>query len=151
MRLFLFLVAGTFLVASRLPAQAPANARDESAVRELVSAYVEAREQRDSTRLASLLAPDADQLVSSGEWRNGLDELVRGMLASSERNTGTRTIEVETVRFIAPGVAIANGRYEIAGAQAGQSRRMWSTFVMTRHNGAWRIQAIRNMLPSRGR
>jgi uncharacterized protein (TIGR02246 family) len=143
------LIASSVLIAN-LPAQTP-RAKDESAIRQLVSIYVEARERRDTQRLSSILAPDADQLVSSGEWRKGRDELVRGMLASSESNSGTRTIQVETVRFIAPNVAIANGRYEIAATAEGQKRFMWTTFILSRYNGAWRIEAIRNMLPAASR
>jgi uncharacterized protein (TIGR02246 family) len=131
-----------------LPAQTTANAGEEAAVREVVREYVEAREQRDTKRLAAIIAPEADQLVSSGEWRKGRDELVRGMLASSERNSGKRTINIETVRFIAPGVAIADGRYSIAAGESGQDRRMWTTFIIARSGGSWRIQAIRNMLPA---
>jgi uncharacterized protein (TIGR02246 family) len=144
------LIAAISLFIFTLPAQTP-RTNDEKAIRQLVSSYVEAREQRDTQRLASLLAPDADQLVSSGEWRKGRDELVRGMLASSERNAGARTIEIETVRFIAPSVAIANGRYEIAATAEGQRRFMWTTFILSRDQRAWRIEAIRNMLPSSSR
>ncbi len=150
MRLILTLLFCSLCTAG-LYAQAPRSGDDEKAVRDLVRIYVEAREQRDSKRLASILAPEADQLVSSGEWRRGRDELVRGMLASSERNSGTRTIEVEDVRFIAPGIAIANGRYDIVGADGSETRRMWTTFIVSRTNGAWRIEAIRNMLPSGSR
>lgn len=148
MRLAAVVVAGVVLIAGGLRAQSPASAKDEDAVRDLIRAYVEARGQRDGSRLSSMLAPDADQLVSTGEWRKGRGELVRGMLASSESNAGARTVRVEAVRFIAPGAAIADGRYEIAGTDSGQARRMWSTFVVARENGVWRIQAIRNMLPS---
>ena len=124
---------------------------DEVAVRQLVATYVEAREQRDTKRLSAILAPNADQLVSSGEWRRGRDELIRGMLESSGRNSGARTIEVEDVRFIAPGIAIANGRYEIAATAEGQKRTMWTTFIVARTKGVWRIEAIRNMLPAPNR
>ena len=86
-------------------------------------------------------------LVSSGEWRRGRDELVKGTLASSQRTGGNRTITLETIRFPARDVAIADGRYEITGG-AGGDRRMWSTFVMTREGAGWRIAAIRNMLPA---
>ncbi|MDZ4799501.1 MAG: SgcJ/EcaC family oxidoreductase [Bryobacteraceae bacterium] len=113
------------------------------AVKDVVRRYVDARENRDPKLIASLFAPDADQLVSSGEWRRGAPSLVKGMLGSSERNSGKRTITVETVRFLGSDVAIADGRYEIAG-----SRPMWSTFVMRKHSGAWRIEAIRNMAPT---
>lgn len=126
-------------------AQPAAATTDEAAVRDVVRRYVEARERRDASRLEKLFTADADQLVSSGEWRRGRDGVVKGGLASSARNAGTRTIVVETVRMLGPDVAIADGRYEIGGTE---TRRMWTTFVMARQGGEWRIAAIRNMLPA---
>jgi len=78
----------------------------ERDVREVVSRYVNAREQRDPAAAAALFTADADQLVSSGEWRKGRDALVKGAMASSQTSTGKRTIEIESVRFLAPTVAI---------------------------------------------
>jgi len=43
--------------------------------------------------------------------------------------------------------AIADARYELVGAA--DTRRMWSTFVFARQSGAWKIAAIRNMLPAK--
>lgn len=120
-----------------------AQSDETAAVKDVVRRYVDARESRDPKAIGELFAPDADQLVSSGEWRRGSALLVKGMLASSARNEGKRTITVETVRFLGSDVAIADGKYEIAGA-----RQMWSTFVMRKSGGKWRIEAIRNMLPS---
>ena len=144
-------VAALALVVSSLltgPALAQDQATEAAAVRVVVARYVEAREARDATRLAALFAESADQLVSSGEWRRGRDAVVSGGLASSARNSGTRTIAIETVRLVAPDVAIADGRYEIAGGAGAEARQMWTTFVMVRQSGAWRISAIRNMRPS---
>lgn len=115
---------------------------DEAAIRDLVKRYADARDVSDSKAIGSLFTDDADQLVSSGEWRRGRDALVRGMLASSARETGKRVLAVETVRFVDADVAIADARYEIG------DRKMWSTFIMKRGPGGWRIQAIRNMLPA---
>jgi hypothetical protein len=43
-------------------------------------------------------------------------------------------------------VAVADGRYEItAGTNV---RRMWTTIILERDKGAWRIAAIRNMVPA---
>jgi uncharacterized protein (TIGR02246 family) len=122
--------------------------RDEAAVREVVKKYVDARERRDGTAIGALFTADADQLTSSGEWRKGRDEIVRGTLASSQRTGGTRTISISNVRFPSPGVAIADGPYEIAGGQDGDTRRMWTSFVIVRSGDAWQIAAIRNMLPA---
>ncbi len=137
---------GVFLALS-LFAQSP-EATDEASVREVVRKYMDAREHRDDKAIRALFTADADQLVSSGEWRRGRDEVERGTLASSERTGGKRTIAVTSVRFIAPGVALVDGRYEITGLTGGGSRRMWTTLVLTRGPGGWRIAAIRNMLPA---
>lgn len=125
----------------------PPKEADDAAVRAVVKQYVEARDQKDAEAIRALFTADADQLVSSGEWRKGLDEVVRGTLASSAGNPGTRTITVQSIRFLANGVAIADGRYEIAGPQ-GATRRMWTTLLLTRGPNGWRIAGIRNMLPT---
>jgi hypothetical protein len=53
------------------------------------------------------------------------------------------------VRTVAPGVAIADGRYEISGEGGAAPRRMRTTFVVVRDAArAWRIAAIRNMAPT---
>ena len=145
--IFVLLVVSSALIASS-PAIAQERSADVAAVRAVVSSYVDARERRDATALAALFTDDADQLVSTGEWRRGRDAVVKGGLASSARSSGARTIEVETVRFLSPDVAVADGRYEIAAAAGAPARHMWTTFVMARRAGAWRISAIRNMRPS---
>ena len=121
---------------------------DDTAVRELVKRYNNAREANDPKAIAALFVADADQLVSSGEWRRGRDVVVKGAMASSAQTGGTRTLTVETVRMVSPDVAIADARYEISGLADGSTRRMWSTFVMARQQGGWQISAIRNMLPT---
>ena len=124
-------------------------AGDEAAIREVVRKYVEAREKRDPVLIAALFTEDADQVTTSGEWRRGRDNIVKGGLASSQSNPGTRDIAIEAVRVLAPGVAIADGRYEIRGAQDSAARRMWTTFVLIKDgSGPWRVAAIRNMAPT---
>lgn len=122
--------------------------RHEGAIREVVRKYVDARDRSDAAAIRALFTEEADQLTSSGEWRKGREEIVRGTLSSSQSSPGTRTITVETIRFPAPDVAMADGRYEIAGGPQGATRKMWTTFLMIRTGDTWRIAAIRNMLPA---
>jgi uncharacterized protein (TIGR02246 family) len=138
MRFLLLLVA-----ASGIWAQ---SASDESALRVIVGKYFAARETQQPGDLESLFTPDADQLVSTGEWRKGRDAIVQGALASSRNAQGKRTITLESVRFVTPDAAIADGRYEIGGDPP---RKMWSAFVFVRTKDGWRISAIRNMLPAK--
>ena len=126
------------------PQAAPAT--PEAAVRAVVAKYLDARDHRDAKAVGDLLTEDADQLTSSGDWRKGRDEIVRGTLASSDRTGGTRTITIQSVRFPAKDLAIADGRYELNNAQ--ERRLMWTSFVMVQQAGQWRISAIRNMLPA---
>ena len=120
---------------------------DDTAIRALVKQYMDTRDQQNAKAVEALFTADADQLVSSGEWRKGRDEVVKGTLASTRSGGGTRTITIETIRYIGTGMAIADGRYELGGAAGAPVRKMWSTFVVTRKGGAWKIAVIRNMLP----
>ena len=144
-RIFDFLAKRGILAAAQA---ATAGAGDEAAIKEVVARYVDARDRKDAKATEALFTADADQLVSSGEWRKGRDAVVRGTMASSESSGGKRTITVETVRFVTPDAALADGRYEIAGTGGAPTRRMWSTFLITRTPDGWRIAAIRNMLPA---
>jgi uncharacterized protein (TIGR02246 family) len=127
---------------------APTPAGSDTAVREVVQKYEDARNAADAAAAASLLAADCDQLVSSGEWRRGRETVVRGAMASSNATGGKRTLTVESVRFLAPDVALADARYDLTGLAGGQERHMWSAFLLVREANGWRIAAIRNMLPA---
>lgn len=121
---------------------------DDAAIREVVAKYVDARERIDPKAVEELFTSDADQLVSSGEWRKGRDAVVSGTMASSRNSGGKRSIIVESVRMVTPDVAIADGRYELTGLAGGATRSMWTTLVLKRAGKGWRISAIRNMLPA---
>ena len=139
------LAAATALAAAA--AQPPGPSADEVAVRALVARYQEARDKSDGAALTGLFVKDADQLVSSGEWRRGRDAVVKGSLGSSQQSPGKRAFTLETVRMIAAGVAIADSRYDIEQAD-GTTRRMWASWVLVKDGDAWKIAAIRNMLPA---
>lgn len=121
---------------------------DKTAIRNVVKKYVDAREHMDAAAIQSLFTADADQLVSSGEWRKGREAVVRGAMASSRRTGGSRSITVESIRFPAPGVAIADGRYDLSGLAGGTTRHMWTTLILVKGSVGWQIAAIRNMLPA---
>jgi uncharacterized protein (TIGR02246 family) len=130
-------------------AQEPAPVSEsEAAIREVVRKYVDAREARDPKAIEVLFTRDADQLVSDGTWRKGQDELVRGMLESSRKNPARRSITIESVRLLAPDVALVDGRYKQTGQAGGKDREMWTTITLKRDPKGWRIAAIRNMLPA---
>jgi uncharacterized protein (TIGR02246 family) len=125
----------------------PGQKDDGIKIHHLINQYSEAREKQDTLLLKSILTEDVDQLVSSGEWRTGIREAVDGMLRSSTANPGTRTLEVEKIRFLEDEIALVDCRYIIKNPN-GTQRNMWSSFVVVFHKKEWRIAAIRNMNPT---
>jgi len=121
---------------------------DDTAIRQLIQHYVDVRNHMDEAVLRTLFTPDADQLVSTGQWRRGLDNLVQGAIASSKKETGHSTVTVESLRLLGNDTAIVDGRYETSATGSAAPRKMWSTFILQRTTDGWRIAAIRNMLPA---
>jgi uncharacterized protein (TIGR02246 family) len=123
------------------------NDRLQKAITSLIDQYSLAREKRDTVLLKTILTPDVDQLVSTGEWRVGVNAAVEGMMKSSASSPGTRTLHIEKIQTITPSAAIVDCRYEIQNTD-GTVRKMWSTFIVVDDKKAWKIMAIRNMLPA---
>ena len=143
------LALGCALFVNAASCRAQKNDAGETAIRQLVQDYMSARNTNAASATRRLFTDDADQLVSTGEWRKGIDSLVRGAMASSQKEAGKSSITVESIRFIQPDVAIVDGRYETYATGFTTPRRMWTTLVVERHGDAWKIAAIRNMLPAR--
>jgi hypothetical protein len=113
----------------------------------LIDKYSEAREKKDTTLLKTILTTDIDQLVSTGEWRTGINAAVEGMLRSSANSPGTRKLIIHKIRMLTTASAIVDCRYEIQNTDSA-IRKMWSTFIVIVDKGSWKINAIRNMLPA---
>jgi uncharacterized protein (TIGR02246 family) len=141
----LFRLSTALTLATILSAQSPS---DESAARAIIGQYMDARDRRDAHALESLFTPDADQLVSSGEWRKGRDAVVKGTMASSQATGGKRAITIESVRFLASSVALADGHYDLTDLAGGEARHMWTSISLVKTGAGWKIAAIRNMLPA---
>jgi uncharacterized protein (TIGR02246 family) len=142
--IFAFLVALT--VGLPLVAQ-NSSATDEAAIRAVIKAFIDTREANDAKGLAALLTEDVDQQQTSGNVRRGRDAVVTGSMATQQSTGGRRTITVDSLRFLTPDVALADGRYDSVGRSDGTDQRMLTSMVLRRENGAWKIAAIRNSLP----
>ena len=129
-------------------AQGGDRSADEAAIRAVIQAFLDTREKNDAAGLAALLTADVDQRQTSGNMRSGREAVVQGSLATQQTTGGTRTISVDALRFVGPDVAIADGRYDSVGRADGTDQRMLTSMVLRREGGAWKIAAIRNMLPS---
>jgi uncharacterized protein (TIGR02246 family) len=125
----------------------PGEKEDAIKIHKLIEDYSLARETRDTALLRNILTEDVDQLVSSGEWRKGIQEAINGMLQSSNSNPGTRKLQVEKIKFLSDEIALVDCRYIITSS-TGEERNLWSSFTVLFHRKNWKISAIRNMSPS---
>lgn len=144
---FLFLVNFTGFMFLYSQHTTTANAKQQKTITSLIDQYSQAREKRDTTLLKTILTFDVDQLVSTGEWRIGINAAIDGMLKSSANSPGTRALHIEKIQMLTASSAIVDCRYEIQNTDS-TSRKMWSTFVVVADKETWKIRAIRNMLPA---
>jgi len=138
------------LIVTSLFAQGVTKSKQNQDIFALIDNYSLAREKRDTVLLKKILMPEVDQLVSTGEWRSGIKAAVQGMMRSSATNPGNRMLTIDKLRFLNNQCAVVDAKYEIQNAD-GSLRKMWSTFVVVNLKGAWKISAIRNMLPTEAR
>ena len=144
-------LAGALIVAlatAAAHAQSADRAADEAAIRGVIQAFLDTREANDAAALGALLTADVDQQQTSGNTRRGREAVVSGSLATQQSTGGKRTITVDSLRFLSADVAIADGRYDSLGRADGTDQRMLTSMVLRREGGAWKIAAIRNMLPA---
>lgn len=140
---------GEVVVDRRAASTQPASrAADEAAIRGVIRAFIDTREGNDADALTALLTADADQRVTSGNVRAGRGAVVSGSLETTRRTGGRREIAVDSLRFLGDDVAIADGRYDSIGRADGTDQRMLTSIVLRREAGAWKIAAIRNMIPT---
>jgi uncharacterized protein (TIGR02246 family) len=129
-------------------AQDGGRSADEAAIKAVIQAFIDTREANDAAGLAALLTSDADQRQTSGNLRSGREAVVEGSLDTTRSTGGKRVIAVQAVRFLGDDVAIADGRYDSLGRNDGGDQRMLTSIVLRREGGAWKIAAIRNMIPT---
>ena len=130
-------------------AQSANPAVDDKAIKAVIQEFLDARDANDPKRLSAVLTTDADQQQTSGERRSGRDAVVKGSLTTQQSTGGKRTIAVDSIRFVAADVALADGRYDSVGRADGSDLHMLTSIVLRREGGAWKIAAIRNMLPNK--
>jgi uncharacterized protein (TIGR02246 family) len=123
---------------------------DEAAIRQVVQRFDDTRNTGDWKALAALFTKDADQLISSGTWRRGPDDIAKGMqeITSTAYKGATHKTTADRVRMLAPGIAISDGTFTITNIAGGGGRTGLVTMVLMKDGGEWRIAAARSMVPA---
>jgi len=122
---------------------------DDAAIRRVVQQHDQTRTSGDWKGSANLFAEDGATLTSSGEWRRGRAQIEKGGAAAGAGvyKGAKYATTIDSVRLLAPTVALADGTFEISGIKGG-SRKGHSTYVLVKSGEAWRIAASRSMVPT---
>ena len=125
-------------------------AGDEAAIRRVVERFDETRNTGDWKGFAALFVKEADQIISSGTWRKGPEDIAKGMqeITSTAYKGATHKTTADRVRMLAPGVAISDGTFTITNIAGGGGRKGLVTMVLVKDGGEWRIAAARSMVPT---
>jgi uncharacterized protein (TIGR02246 family) len=121
---------------------------EEGAIRQVIQQHDAARSKGDWKAAANLFVEDGSTLTSAGEWRRGRAQVESGgaKIGAGVYKDAKYTTKIDTVRNLAPNVAIADGRFEI-GNIGGGSRTGHITYVLVKSGADWRIAASRSMVP----
>jgi uncharacterized protein (TIGR02246 family) len=147
-----FLASSLLLVAAlaaELPAQGHPGA--EQAVRAAVERFARGfRDASDPAAVAALFQPDADvRNLAQGWTRKGTAELERLWASGFERHRDfPRDVRVQTIRILAPGIALVDGSLERGAGQdpgggAVPPWREYFSMVLMEQDGQWYIVAAR--------
>ena len=123
---------------------------DEGAIRKIVQQHDQTRSSGDWKGAAALYVEDGTTLTSAGEWRRGRAEIEKGgaTLGAAVYKGAKYATSITNVRLLAPTVALADGTFEISGIGGSGSRKGNSTYVLVKSGDAWKIAAVRSMVPT---
>jgi uncharacterized protein (TIGR02246 family) len=148
------LVAVASTAATLAGAQAQAG-EDSAALRNTVEAYERVWSTHDASAVAMFFSEDADMLIGNGPMVRGRQAIQEAWSVYFARQDEGRvgTFTIDTIRAIAPGVAVVNIDSRTGGRSSnGQelpTRLARGTWVMVRQSEGWLISALR-ALPVEG-
>jgi uncharacterized protein (TIGR02246 family) len=140
-RFFLATIVAICL-ASGSPAQAD-QAADEAAIRANVEKYVECYNRRDSKTMASMWSPEAVYIDDeTGEGVVGRDAIAKELdEAFAGAEDAKLAVQVGSIDFISPNVAVEKGKAEITYAKSPPEKTGY-TAVHVKRDGKWLLDRV---------
>lgn len=139
----LILFSSSFLQAQAKSATSDA---DSTAIRQVVTNFVEAFNRHDAHAVSMCFAEDADFTNPQGIYKHGRKE-IEGRFASNfagRLKHARRAVSVHRIRFLTPAIASVEIGWEMTGATTEDGtpirlRKGVLAWVMTKQNGQWLI------------
>jgi uncharacterized protein (TIGR02246 family) len=124
------------------PAQREADVR---AISDLLASFVKAYNAKDAKALADLFTPDAEVEGDAGEITKGRDFIAaRFAGAFREKDSGTLTVDSDSLRFLGSDVAVEEGTALLSTGADTPPRSNRYSVIYARQGGRWLHARIRD-------
>jgi len=155
------LLAGVLLLSGCQPAAPPpeettetAPMSDEDMIRAFTDEFEQAVSSGDAKAIGALFVEDSDLVDQAGTMHHGraaIEERYQRLFEGPYKGAQA-TLEISSIRFVRPDIAIVDGTYELNGMKSadglplGLVKGMY-TNVSVKENGEWMLHCSRPMLP----
>jgi uncharacterized protein (TIGR02246 family) len=129
------------------PAAAPAGpSGDEKEIRAAINAFAEAFLKGDARAIAERFAEDGEAIDAEGGTIQGRREIEAHYAARfAERSGDSLRTTVESIKFLAPGVASETGRTEVTPADGGTPVTGRYSAIHIKRDGRWLLASAREL------
>jgi uncharacterized protein (TIGR02246 family) len=137
-------VGALLLLAAPVFGQAGSNKKAEKELLDRAGAFAAAFAQGDAKALAGFWAPDGDYVDHTGRHLKGRAAIAKAFQSLfAEHKRLKLRIEVHSMKFLAPNVAIEDGVSGVMGPDGGPPTQTRYTIVHVKKDGEWYLQSVR--------
>ncbi len=121
---------------------------DENAIREAGLAFVAAYENGDVAAVLALFTADAEYVDEAGDVFDGREAIEASLVEFfADHPECSLEMNIDSIRFISPGVAIEDGSTHMTCPEAATSVDSRYSTLHVKTNGKWHIASVRNHAP----
>ena len=125
---------------------------DEEAIRETDDSFVKAYGEGDAKSVAALFTTDAEYVDEMGNVFQGRAAIQESLKVFFAENPGCKlSMNIDSIRFIGPGVAVEDGTTAITHAEGETSADSLYTTVHVKTDGKWLAASVRDHAPKNRR
>lgn len=124
------------------------HAADMAAIVKNAETFVAAFNQADAAALAELFTPDAEYIDETGEIFQGRQAIQDNLSGDFAENAGAQLeLEIESIRFIGPGVAVEDGYSTLQDAESTVLSYNHYSAILVKVDDRWLTASVRDRAP----
>ena len=121
------------------------NPKEEAAILKNAEAFVEAFHKGDAKAIAAFWTPDGDYTDQTGRHLKGREAIEKAFAGFFAENKGLKVrIDIESLRFVTPEVALEDGVTSVIPPDGGPPSRARYTIVHVKKEGKWQLSSVRD-------